>query len=112
MLMEELTTLTAQERADECSYVPYEQGISAAIECLTRGVAGATSTTAIASGAKKPRSQLLCDVPALPGAVWRAFRIMCRLDTGSEDDEDDTAKFPTTEETVTLILSVLQDIIL
>jgi len=112
MLMKWLTTLYAQEIAYDFSYVPYEHAISAAIECLTRGVAGATSTTAIASGAKKPLSQLLCDVPALPGAVWRAFRIMCRLDTGSEDGEDDTAKFPTTEETVTLILSVLQDIIL
>ena len=111
MLMKWLTTLYAQEVAYEFSYVPYEHAISAAIECLTRGVAGATSTTAIASGAKKPLSQLLCDVPALPGAVWRAFRIMCRLDT-STDGEEDAAKFPTTEETVTLILSVLQDIIL
>lgn len=107
MLMKWLTTLYAQEAAFNFSYMPYDQAISAAIECLTRGVAGATSTTAMASGAKKPLSQLLCDVPSLPGAVWRAIRVMCRLEQG-----DETAKFPNTEETVVLVLGVLQDIIL
>ena len=105
MLMKWLTTLYAQEIAFEFSYVPYDQAISAAIECLTRGVAGATSTTAMASGAKKPLSQLLCDVPSLPGAVWHAIRVMCRLEEGDD-------KFPRTDETTVLVLSVLQDIIL
>ena len=107
MLMKWLTTLYAQEVAFEFSYVPYDQAISAAIDCLTRGVAGATSTTAMASGAKKPLSQLLCDVPALPGVVWRAIRVMCRLEEG-----DEMTQYPTNEETVVLVLGVLQDLIL
>ena len=110
MLTKWLTTLYAQDVAYEFSYIPYEHAISAAIECLTRGVAGATSTTAIASGAKKPLSQLLCDVPALPAFVWEAFRCMCRLKSALTDEDE--GKFPKTDETVTLILSVLQDIIL
>lgn len=109
MLLKWLTTLYAQEVAYDFSYVPYDHALSAAIECLTRGVAGATSTTAMASGAKNSLSQLLCDVPSLPGVVWESIRIMCRLVDNSEGEE---SKFPTSDETVALALSVLQDVTL
>jgi hypothetical protein len=109
MLLKWLTTLYAQEVAYDFSYVPYDHALSAAIECLTRGVAGATSTTAMASGAKNSLSQLLCDVPSLPGVVWESIRMMCRLVEYSEGEE---SKFPTSDETVALALSVLQDVTL